>query len=78
VGIGGPNARLLYFAGRESDHGLIAKPPLTFHEPAFFPSEGQASRTDPEYLMTPDTAIRLVLDFYRTGDLPSWIEWEEE
>jgi hypothetical protein len=79
VGIGGPNARVLYYANPESDDpGLIAKPPLTFHEPAFFTSEGQASRTGPEHLMTPDTAIRLVLGIYRTGSVPAWIEWEEE
>ncbi len=77
VGIGGPSASVHYYPGPEGDPGLFAKPPRTFNEPVFFSAEGLATKVDPEYLMTPNTAIRVILDFYRTGELPSWIEWEE-
>jgi hypothetical protein len=77
VWIGGPSASVHYYRGPDNDPGLMAKPPLKFDKPAYFSAEGQPTEVDPEYLMSPETAIRLILDFYRTGSLPSWIEWEE-
>jgi hypothetical protein len=77
VDIGGPSASVHYYEGPEIDPGLLAKPLLAFNDRAYFSAEGQPTRLDPEYLMPPDTAIRVVLDFYRSGKLPSWIEWEE-
>jgi hypothetical protein len=63
--------------GPEANSVMTAADRGTFHEPAYFSAEGQPHRVDPEFLMPPDTAIRVVLHFYRTGELPSWIEWEE-
>lgn len=78
ISIGGPLAGVHYYPSREASIGFFACPPTpTASGSLFFTGEGQPTEVEPAHLLPVEQAIALVVEIYRTDDLPPSVDWEE-
>jgi hypothetical protein len=76
VGIGGPLAGVHYYANPSNRRSVSAKPMTTYaNEDHWFTAVGEPARYKADFLMPVGRVIEILAHIFRTGDLPSWIEW---
>jgi hypothetical protein len=78
LGLGGPWGFAEYRPPGSDGAFRTAKaltPAAVDEDEVFFVYDGVASEIDPEYVLPSETAIKIALNFFRTGEL-GVIEWE--
>ncbi len=78
ISIGGRLAGIHCYLSRDASVGFFACPQTPSASGSlFFTGEGQPTEVEPTHLLPVEQAIALVVEFYRTGELSSSVDWEE-
>jgi hypothetical protein len=78
ISIGPRWAGVRYYPPRGGGMGQVAKASVSVsNSEQWFSAEGQPLGIEPQYLVSPQEAIRIVVYFYETSELAPWLEWEE-
>jgi hypothetical protein len=78
VGIGGELAAVSYYPTQDRRVCVTARPKETYTKQIHdFRAVGEWTPFYAEYMMPFEKVIQIIIDLYRTGELPVWITWKQ-